>query len=99
MHPILAQFQVSELITDVRQTLADSVFCVSAQSGLSSRDTILLINHLSRDKSLGQDGSLNDVSLGLIMGLLYAVDVRILEQDDTPGILSKLFVVSLLVLY
>jgi len=81
---------VTELITDVRQTLADAVFCISAQSGLSSRDTVLLINHLSRDKSLGQDGSLHDVSLGLIMGLLYAVDVRILEQDDTPGILTNL---------
>jgi hypothetical protein len=80
--------QVTDLISDIRRTLADCIFCVSAQSGLSKNDTIRLVTYLSRDKSLGQDGALSDVTLVLTMALLYAVDVRILELDDRQGLLQ-----------
>ena len=46
------------------------------------------MNYLSNDKSLGQDGALIDDSLSLVMALLYAIDVKILENDDRQGYLS-----------
>ena len=76
---------MSDLISDVRRSLADCAFCISAQSGLGSGDTVLVINFLSHDKSLGQDGALSDVALALTMSLLYAFDVRLLDQEDAEG--------------
>lgn len=84
---LFSYLQVTDLIGDIRRSLADCIFCISAQSGLNCTDSVLLINSLSQcgDKSLVQDGTLDDVSLTLVMALLYAVDVRILDQDESEN--------------
>ena len=80
--------QVTDLITDVHRSLADCVFCASAQIGLSRADLMQLLGRLSEESSLGADGAMNDVAVVLTMAALYAVDVRILEQEDAAGMLS-----------
>jgi len=80
--------QVTDLITDIHRSLADCLFCVSAQSGLGRADILLLLGHLSEEKSLAADGAMTDVTVVLTMAALYAIDVRILEQEDADGIVN-----------
>ena len=84
--------QVVDLITDIHRSLADCVFCISAQTGLCRSDMLLLLGHLSEEKSLGSDGAMTDVAVVLTMAALYAVDVRILDQEDAVGMLLVLSV-------
>jgi len=89
--------QVTDLITDMHRSLADCVFCAGAQVGLGRADLLLLLGRLSEEKSLGADGAMSDVAVVLTMSALYAIDVRILEQEDADGmsyILSVLVVNS-----
>ena len=81
-----AAVQVTDLITDVQRSLADCMFCTSAQVGLGRADLLQLLGRLSEEKSLGADGAMSDVAVVLTITALYAIDVRILEQEDACGI-------------
>jgi len=76
---------VTDLINDVHRSLADCIFCVSAQIGLGYGDLLLLLGRLSEESSLGVEGAMSDVAVVLTMAALYAIDVRILEQEDADG--------------
>lgn len=68
--------QVHDLFHDIRQALADCIFCHAAQSGLSKADTLRLIGFMSkiRPSEATGSGTLDNVTLTLLMTLLYAVD-------------------------
>ena len=66
-------------------SLAECLFNLACQSGLSSTNTVHLVQHLRDKCSLNADGSLDNVSLCLVMAALYAIDVSILEQEDGEG--------------
>ena len=61
------------------------MFCASAQVGLGRADLLQLLGRLSEEKSLGADGAMSDVAVILTMTALYAVDIRILEQENAEG--------------
>lgn len=78
--------QVSELIKESRQALADSLFSWTCQSPLTKDDTLALIGHLETVTAQA-DGSLDSVNLALVMALLYCLDASFLEQgtEDREG--------------
>uniref|UniRef100_A0A2K6V1B0 Nucleoporin 205 n=1 Tax=Saimiri boliviensis boliviensis TaxID=39432 RepID=A0A2K6V1B0_SAIBB len=72
--------EVSDLIKECRQSLAESLFAWACQSPLGKEDTLLLIGHLER-VTVEADGSLDAVNLGLLMALLYCFDISFIEQS------------------
>lgn len=78
--------QVSDLIKESRQALADSLFSWTCQSPLTKDDTLALIGHLETVTAQA-DGSLDSVNLALVMALLYCLDVSFIEQgtEDREG--------------
>lgn len=78
--------QVSDLIKESRQALADSLFSWTCQSPLNKDDTLALIGHLET-VSAQADGSLDSVNLSLVMALLYCLDLSFIEQgtEDREG--------------
>uniref|UniRef100_A0A669EJ08 Nucleoporin 205 n=1 Tax=Oreochromis niloticus TaxID=8128 RepID=A0A669EJ08_ORENI len=78
--------EVADLIKECRQALADSLFSWTCQSPLSKDDTLALIGHLETVTAQA-DGSLDSVSLALVMALLYCLDVSFIEQgtEDRDG--------------
>lgn len=84
--------QVSELVKESRQALADSLFSWTCQSPLTKDDTLALIGHLETVTAQA-DGSLDSVNLALVMALLYCLDVSFLEQgtEDREGKKKKAF--------
>ncbi|KAM6946237.1 nuclear pore complex protein Nup205 [Aplochiton taeniatus] len=83
--------EVSDLIKDSRQALADCLFSWSCQSPLAKDDTLALIGHLET-VTTEADGSLGSVNLALVMALLYCLDVSFLEQgtEDREDLLQAL---------
>uniref|UniRef100_A0A671S734 Nuclear pore complex protein Nup205-like n=1 Tax=Sinocyclocheilus anshuiensis TaxID=1608454 RepID=A0A671S734_9TELE len=79
--------EVSDLIKECRQSLAECLFAWTCQSPLSKEDTLTLIGHLEM-VTAEADGSLDSVNLALVMSLLYCLDVSFLEQgtEDREGI-------------
>ncbi len=84
--------QVSDLIKECRQSLAECLFAWTCQSPLSKEDTLTLIGHLET-VTAEADGSLDSVNLALVMALLYCLDVSFLEQgtEDREGIHALLW--------
>lgn len=85
-HNSLSCPQVSDLIKESRQALADSLFSWTCQSPLTKDDTLALISHLETVTAQA-DGSLDSVNLALVMALLYCLDVSFVEQgtEDREG--------------
>uniref|UniRef100_H3C417 Nucleoporin 205 n=1 Tax=Tetraodon nigroviridis TaxID=99883 RepID=H3C417_TETNG len=83
--------EVSELIKESRQALADSLFSWTCQSPLTKDDTLALIGHLETVTAQA-DGSLDSVNLALVMALLYCLDASFLEQgtEDREDLLQVL---------
>ncbi|XP_035982681.1 nuclear pore complex protein Nup205 [Fundulus heteroclitus] len=83
--------EVSDLIKECRQALADSLFSWTCQSPLTKDDTLALIGHLETVTAQA-DGSLDSVSLALVMALLYCLDVSFIEQgtEDRDDLLQAL---------
>ncbi|XP_021914767.1 nuclear pore complex protein Nup205 isoform X2 [Zootermopsis nevadensis] len=75
--------QVEDLFTGIRQTLADVIYFWAAQCGLPKDPTFKLISHL-KATTLQEDatGGIDNVTLTLIMALLYALDLSILQQRE-----------------
>ncbi|XP_019749608.1 nuclear pore complex protein Nup205 [Hippocampus comes] len=83
--------EVSDLIKECRQALADSLFAWTCQSPLTKDDTLALIAHLETI-SAQADGSLDSVNLALVMALMYCLDVSFIEQgtEDREDLLQAL---------
>uniref|UniRef100_A0A3P8UYZ2 Nucleoporin 205 n=1 Tax=Cynoglossus semilaevis TaxID=244447 RepID=A0A3P8UYZ2_CYNSE len=83
--------EVSYLINECRQVLADSLFSWTCQSPLTKDDTLALISHLETVTAQA-DGSLHSVNLALVMALLYCLDVSFVEQgtEDREDLLQAL---------
>ncbi len=82
---VLILLQVGDLLIETRQALADCLFCWACQSPLSREDTLHLINHLKQENGVTASGTLNHITMTLLMSLLYCLDVRILDQEDSEG--------------
>ncbi|KAJ8314739.1 hypothetical protein KUTeg_006889 [Tegillarca granosa] len=74
--------QVMEFYKFIKIHLAECLFCLASQQPLEKGDTLRLINYLKGDNSCNADGTLDTVSLCLLMTLLYCFDVSVLEQED-----------------
>uniref|UniRef100_H0V3Q7 Nucleoporin 205 n=1 Tax=Cavia porcellus TaxID=10141 RepID=H0V3Q7_CAVPO len=72
--------EVSDLIKECRQSLAESLFAWACQSPLGKDDTLLLIGHLER-VTVEANGTLDAVNLALLMALLYCFDISFIEQS------------------
>ncbi|KAM6168225.1 nuclear pore complex protein Nup205-like [Erethizon dorsatum] len=72
--------EVSDLIKECRQSLAESLFAWACQSPLGKDDTLLIIGHLER-VTVEANGSLDAVNLALLMALLYCFDISFIEQS------------------
>uniref|UniRef100_A0A8D3BRE2 Nucleoporin 205 n=1 Tax=Scophthalmus maximus TaxID=52904 RepID=A0A8D3BRE2_SCOMX len=83
--------EVSDLINECRQALADSLFSWTCQSPLTKDDTLALIGHLETVTAQA-DGSLDSVNQALVMALLYCLDVSFVEQgtEDREDLLQAL---------
>ena len=75
-------------------SLAECLFCWACQTPLPKQDTLRLIRHLKKVKTVSPDGKLEAPTLALLMALLYCFDVSILEQavDERDGKLQLLSV-------
>ena len=73
---------------EIRFGLAECLFYWCCQTPLNQPDMLQLLNHLRDDPGSGKasDGSICDVTLALLMGALYCMDIRLLEQEDSEGI-------------
>uniref|UniRef100_A0A2A4J9G9 Nuclear pore complex protein Nup205 n=1 Tax=Heliothis virescens TaxID=7102 RepID=A0A2A4J9G9_HELVI len=72
-----------------RKLLAGVVFSASAQRGLS-RDIILrIISEQTTSPTQGATGALDEISLGLQMALLYALDLSVLHRREDGEELAK----------
>uniref|UniRef100_A0A8B9L6N0 Nucleoporin 205 n=1 Tax=Astyanax mexicanus TaxID=7994 RepID=A0A8B9L6N0_ASTMX len=83
--------EVSDLIKECRQSLAECLFSWTCQSPLNKDDMLALIGHLET-VTAEADGSLDSVNLALVMALLYCLDVSFLEQgtEDRDDLLQAL---------
>ncbi|XP_063785079.1 nuclear pore complex protein Nup205 isoform X2 [Pseudophryne corroboree] len=70
--------QVSDLIKQCRQSLAESLYSWACQSPLNKDNTLLLIGYLEK-VTVEADGTLDSVNLYLLMAVLYCFDVGYLE--------------------
>jgi len=73
---------VQLLHQDIRQNLADSIYCYSAQSGLSTKAVLRLLDHLSRTTPSTATGQLDDVTAALLMGCMASFDVSCSGRED-----------------
>ncbi|XP_026837913.1 nuclear pore complex protein Nup205 [Drosophila erecta] len=72
------QNQVIGLYEDIQQALAMALFHWSAQRGLPRPIAIRLLQHLANRKTNDADGNIDDVTLIMLMALLYAYDTSVL---------------------
>lgn len=87
--------QVLDLFEEVRTQLAAVVFCRAAQQGLSREVTVRLCRYLARYRPAGARGGLDDVTLALVMALMYALDLSALQRyEDCEQLVRRLPIVS-----
>lgn len=76
------QNQVLALYEDIRKALAMAVFNWSAQRGLSKNMAIRFLQYLANVKPTHANGNLDDVTLILLMALMYGYDTSVLLIAD-----------------
>ncbi|KAL5010671.1 hypothetical protein ScPMuIL_012976 [Solemya velum] len=82
--------QVVDLFCEIKLSLAECTYCLACQQPLNKTDTLRLIQHLKGDNSLEADGTLQPVSLCLLMTLLYSFDLSVLEREDAEEVIERL---------
>jgi len=82
--------QVSILITELHESLAECLLYWACHVGLNRVDTLLLIRHLSEVDEVKANGSLADVPLCLTMALLYAIDIRRPKEQEAESMRNAL---------
>lgn len=87
--PLKHHRQVLDLFDEIRLQLATTIFCSSAQCGLSKQTTIKLIGYLAKYKSIDARGGIDDVTLALLVALLYALDLSVFHKREDAEIASK----------
>lgn len=87
--------QVLDFFEETRLHLATTLYCWAAQCGLPCDTALKLIDYLSKYKSDDPRGVIDDVTLALVMALLYALDMSALKtRDDGEEILLQLPLVN-----
>ena len=76
---------VSEFITNIKLNLAECLFCWACQTPFNREDTLHLINHLQSHIETTADGKFDNVTVTLLMALLYSIDIHILDQEESEG--------------
>ncbi|XP_055390089.1 nuclear pore complex protein Nup205 [Condylostylus longicornis] len=74
--------QVLDLFEEIQLALATSLFNWSAQCGLPKNVTEKLMIHLSKYKPTESRGGMDNVTLTLLMALLYAFDASVLQRHE-----------------
>ena len=71
------RYQVKELFKGILRGLADCIFALAAQTGLRKIDTLKLMDYLARVRldQGNSDGSLDEITMALLLALLYALDI------------------------
>lgn len=77
--------QLQDIYSEIKLILADCLFCLASQRPLEKEDTLRLIAFLKQNGSCIADGTLDLVTLCLIITLLYCFDVSVLEDDNNSG--------------
>ena len=72
--------QLIDFITDQRQLLAECLFCFACQSPLPRSDCLQLLSFLKKCPSTDADGTLDSVTLTLLMTMLYCLNVDPLDE-------------------
>lgn len=72
--------QLIDFITDQRQLLAECLFCFASQSPLPRSDCLQLLSFLKKCPSTDADGTLDSVTLTLLMAMLYCLNVDPLDE-------------------
>lgn len=87
--------QVLDLFEDIRVQLAGVLFARAAQQGLPREVAVRLIRHLARYKPSGARGGMDNVTLTLVMALLYALDLSVLQRhEDSEQLVRQLPIVA-----
>uniref|UniRef100_A0A1B0FYB5 Uncharacterized protein n=1 Tax=Phlebotomus papatasi TaxID=29031 RepID=A0A1B0FYB5_PHLPP len=87
--------QIVDLYEDIRMILATCLFNWSAQCGLNERVTLRLMEYLAKYEPNGPRGGVDDVTLTLLMTLLYAFDLSVLQKrEDGEEIVKNLPIIS-----
>lgn len=89
-HFVVLYLQVTDLFKEIKCSLAECLYCLACQQPLSRGDTLRLMAFLKADNSISADGTLEPVSVCLLMTMLYCLDISILEQEDAGGMTSAL---------
>ena len=77
------------MIEEIQLSLAECLFCWSCQTAMNKDNTLHLLSHLQQiDNGESTDATLTHVNLTLVMALLYSLDVRMLDHDDSQGLKS-----------
>ena len=72
--------QLIDFITDQRQLLAECLFCFACQSPLPRSDCLQLLSFLKKCPSTDADGTLDSVTLTLLMAMLYCLNADPLDE-------------------
>lgn len=83
--------QVVDMIQETHQSLAEIIFCWSCQTPLTKEETLRLFKFLASSGNTTGNGSLDNVTLTLLMALLSVMDVSMLQTcEDTSSEINKL---------
>ena len=72
--------QLIDFITDQRQLLAECLYCFACQAPLPKREALQLLSALKKRPSIDADGTLDSVTLTLLMAMLYCLNVDPLDE-------------------
>lgn len=87
--------QVLDFFEEIRLQLATALYCWSAQSGLPRDTTLKLIRYLSKYTTDDSRGGIDNVTLALMMALLYAFDLSVLKKrDDGEEVVLQLPIIN-----
>uniref|UniRef100_A0AAG5DJ40 Nuclear pore complex protein Nup205 n=1 Tax=Anopheles atroparvus TaxID=41427 RepID=A0AAG5DJ40_ANOAO len=81
--------QVLDLFEEIRLLLAQCIYFCAAQAGLPRNATVKLIQYLRGYKFAESGGGIDDVTVTLLMGLLYALDLSVLQRREDGEELVK----------
>ncbi|PRD32161.1 UNVERIFIED_CONTAM: nuclear pore complex protein [Trichonephila clavipes] len=83
--------QVTDLICEIKQTLAEILFGWACQGSFTEDEVSRLLSFLSKQTGVSGDGSMDDAALTSAMAFLYVIDVSILQtSDEMDAIIQKL---------
>ena len=91
--------QLIDFITDQRQLLAECLYCFACQSPLPKRESLQLLSSLKKCPSTDANGTLDSVTLTMLMAMLYCLNVDPLDeaaemQSSVRGMLKTKFTVG-----